>query len=216
VAGVTTPDPDQRGHAVTVHLVRHGQSTWNVEGRLQGQTPHPGLTDLGRAQARAAGDRLAALVPTSAPDEVALWSSDLTRARQSAELVADRLGLPHSHIRIDPALREQALGDLEGALTSDLDADPVPPPPGKHLADIRWGGPASESVRDVDARIAAYLARALPTAPAHLILLTHGDTLRILHARLTGRSYRDLDWDLPIPNGAVVTVNSVEPPAHPR
>jgi broad specificity phosphatase PhoE len=89
----------------TLLLVRHGETDWNAEGRLQGHTDMP-LNDLGRRQARALADELAG-------DGIeAVYSSDLARASETAEIVAERLGLP---VGLDPDLREKDWGTWEGA-----------------------------------------------------------------------------------------------------
>lgn len=177
-----------------LHLVRHGQSTWNVEGRLQGQTPHPELTDLGRAQAQAAADLLAERITGT----VAVVSSDLVRARQSADIIAATLGVA---VVDDPDLREQSVGDLEGRLTSALEATPAAEGD-THLSEVRWGG--GESLEDVHLRLAAPVARALSATHDHVVWVTHGITTSVALARLAGRSHRDVEWD-PIANGAVVS-----------
>ena len=84
-------------------LVRHGETAWNAEGRVQGQTDVP-LNVVGTAQAGAVGAALA--------DErfAAIYSSDLTRVRQTAEPAAQRLGLA---IRYDAAPRERHYGMFE-------------------------------------------------------------------------------------------------------
>ena len=188
-------------HRVVLHLVRHGESTWNVQRRLQGQTAHPALTPLGVRQAQDA----AAVLASRVDDAAMLWSSDLVRARQTADVVGHRLGLP---VRETAALREQALGSMEGRLTRDL--VPEPTPPGRHISEIRWAG--GESVADVHERIGAFLGGLLradgaeadgPRAMEH-VLVSHGDTIRIALAWLDGRGHRDVEWT-PIPNGAVVT-----------
>jgi len=72
-------------------LVRHGQSGWNVVGRIQGQSPQaPGLTETGREQAAQAAQVLAG----QAPGATLVVASDLTRAAQTAGIIADLLGLP--------------------------------------------------------------------------------------------------------------------------
>lgn len=177
-----------------LHLVRHGQSTWNVDGRVQGQAHHPDLTDLGRTQAQAASELLTSRVSGT----VRVVSSDLVRARQTAEIIARTLGVT---VMDDPDLREQALGSLEGRLTSQLTAEPVPD--GTHLSEVRWGG--GESLEDVHRRLAAPITRALTATCANVVWVTHGDTMRVAQARLAGRSHRDVEWD-PIANGAVVSV----------
>ena len=96
---------------LTLLVVRHGQSEWNALGLMQGQTADIPLTDLGHAQAAAGAAELAALGPG------ALISSDLLRARQTAEHCARATGLP---ITVTPALREQGYGVLEGRPSREL------------------------------------------------------------------------------------------------
>ena len=76
----------------TLLLVRHGETDWNADGRLQGHTDRP-LSDYGRRQARQLADQLK---DEELEDEEleAIYSSDLARARETAEIVGERLGLP--------------------------------------------------------------------------------------------------------------------------
>lgn len=80
--------------------VRHGQSTWNVLDRLQGHELSPPLTDLGREQAAQAAETLATV------GAVRLLSSPATRAIETAEIIADRLGLT---VEVEPLLLEKGL-----------------------------------------------------------------------------------------------------------
>jgi len=88
----------------TLLLVRHGETDWNAEGRLQGHTDRP-LSDYGRRQAQELAGEL--------EDEEleAIYSSDLVRARGTAEIVGERFGLP---VVLDPDLREKDWGTWEG------------------------------------------------------------------------------------------------------
>ncbi|GAB3757929.1 hypothetical protein GCM10027599_24630 [Yimella radicis] len=177
----------------TVHLVRHGRSTWNEQGRIQGQTPHPPLTELGRTQALAAARTLRAAIGAQSAQIV---SSDLVRAQQTAQIIGAALDLP---VRTDVRLREQGLGEMEGRLARELTAQPAPE--GVPVEEVRWGG--GESLLDVHRRLSALMAE-LATAPTeHLVLVTHGDTLRMALAVLAGRTHRQLDWDLAVDNGSV-------------
>ena len=88
----------------TVHLARHGESDWNAAGRWQGHADRP-LTDLGRRQAAELAERLADVRLD------AVYSSDLRRARETAEPVAERQGL---EVRALPALREVDVGGWSG------------------------------------------------------------------------------------------------------
>ena len=89
-------------------LIRHGETDWNVARRIQGHTDIP-LNHTGLEQAR--------LLAQSLADEQfdAIYSSDLGRARQTAEAVAHRL---HQTVRLDPLLRERHYGEFQ-ALTYD-------------------------------------------------------------------------------------------------
>lgn len=173
-------------------LVRHGQSTWNVEKRLQGQTSHPPLTELGRAQAAQAAEKLQELSPTS------ILSSDLLRAVETATIIGEALGLD---MRTTPLLREQGLGEMEGQLTKDL--RPQPTPEGKHITEIRWGG--GESILDVHQRMATLLQHLRAEQADGTVLVSHGDAIRVLIAVLRGRTHREVEWDI-IGNGDVLSV----------
>lgn len=95
-----------------IYLIRHGVTEWNRAMRLQGQTDIP-LDTEGLAQADAIAQRLAAL---PSPPTV-LFTSDLTRAKQTGQAVADRLGLC---IQTTPLLRESNLGEWEGLTQPEI------------------------------------------------------------------------------------------------
>ena len=93
-------------------LVRHGETDWNLAGRWQGQSPHaPPLNPVGQAQAEALLTQLNGFVFD------AVYSSDLLRALQTAEIAAAKLRLP---VQIEPRLREINQGKWEGMLGSDV------------------------------------------------------------------------------------------------
>jgi len=99
---------------IDLWLVRHGQTDWNLVGKWQGQSPDaPPLNDVGRAQVLALRDQLKDVQFST------LYSSDLLRARQTAELIADSLCLP---INFDSRLREMNLGDWEGMCSDEIQA----------------------------------------------------------------------------------------------
>ena len=92
----------------TLLLVRHGETDWNAEGKLQGHTDRP-LNAYGRRQAQTLAERFA----SESID--ALYASDLSRARETAEILGAKLGLG---VEVDPDLREKNWGNWEG-LTSE-------------------------------------------------------------------------------------------------
>ena len=185
----------------TLYLVRHGQSEWNLTGRLQGQAPGIALTALGRAQAESAACELAE-VPAAA-----LYSSDLMRARETAGHIAARLALP---VTIDARLREQGYGPLEGMPTRRLLDEPP-----YDYADPDAHAPGGESIRDVHRRMAAVLADCLGRHTGrHVVLVGHGDSLRIGLAWLNGHPADQVPWTA-IPNGSV-HVFRTDPSGGPR
>lgn len=96
----------------TLILVRHGETDWNVEGRYQGQADPP-LNDTGLRQARQTALELQNL------GLYALYTSDLRRAQQTAQVIAETSGLT---MRLEPRLREVNLGEWEGMLYTEIKA----------------------------------------------------------------------------------------------
>lgn len=175
-----------------IHLVRHGQSTWNVLRRIQGQTPHVPLTPLGERQARDAAKRLAACGAR------AVYSSDLRRAFLTALPVAERLGV---EVTLDPDLRERSLGDFEGRQSADAWAAA-----GAAWADPCWRPPGGESIHDVCMRVRAFLRRLHSRADGSpVVVVTHGDTAGIVLGLLRGCPDDELPWNA-MANGEVITV----------
>jgi probable phosphoglycerate mutase len=95
----------------TIYFIRHGETDWNVEGRLQGQKDIP-LNDLGRVQAEEAGRRLMGLVPHV--EDLAYVASPMTRTRETMALLRKAMGLEPDHYRLDGRLVELTFGDWEG------------------------------------------------------------------------------------------------------
>ncbi|HUQ38954.1 MAG TPA: histidine phosphatase family protein [Acidimicrobiales bacterium] len=93
-------------------LLRHGQSVWNAEGRWQGSADPP-LSADGAAQAALAAEQL------EAEQLWAVWSSPLSRARQTAEIISARLGL--GAVLLEPGLRERDVGQLSGLTTPEIE-----------------------------------------------------------------------------------------------
>jgi broad specificity phosphatase PhoE len=150
----------------TILLVRHGETDWNIERRVQGHTDRP-LTEAGRAQARALADEL-----EGEPID-AVYSSDLERARETARVVAERRGLDVTAI---PELREKHFGTWEG-LTDDEVLVRFPEARRGH-----WGD--AETTEQVSQRVLGALRRIAGAHPGRRVLVvTHGGPVRavLLH-----------------------------------
>ena len=150
-------------------LVRHGESTWNAEERLQGQLDPP-LSDRGREQARALAPVLDGL-----PHERVICS-DLARARQTAEL----LGLQPA--RLDPAWREIDVGSWAGRTAAEIDAQ------SPELTNWRGGprtAPDGETWDAFSARVGGAVD-ALVEAGGSWMVVCHGGCIRVAVAHITG------------------------------
>jgi broad specificity phosphatase PhoE len=113
--------------ARVIYYIRHGETSWNAEGRLQGAQDIP-LNDLGRRQAAHAGHVLAELFARDGRDKSSLpfVASPLGRARTTMELVRGALKLPPDEYALDDRLREIGYGVWEGSTLAEMQAaDPV-------------------------------------------------------------------------------------------
>ena len=122
-------------------LIRHGQTTYNASGRMQGHLDTE-LSDVGYEQARAAARLL------RDQDVVKIVASDLQRARETARVVAESLGLDFS---TDPRLRETNLGQWQGKSSAEVDAE-FPGARAIWRHDPPWAPPEGESRVDVARR----------------------------------------------------------------
>jgi broad specificity phosphatase PhoE len=177
-----------------IRLARHGETNDNVEPyRFQGWTDTP-LNDTGRSQAHELAERVAG-------DGIAsLWSSDLSRARETAEIVGARIGLEPT---LDSRLREGARGRWEGHLMVDVErAEP------DLYAAWRRGGahfrfPDGESLLEHQQRVTEALGEIHDAGPLPALVVCHGGSIRVM---LCAADQRGLDafHTFDVPNVAVV------------
>jgi broad specificity phosphatase PhoE len=166
---------------ITLHFIRHGETTWNVERRFQGQSDVP-LTLRGREQA----EELAASLADRPIG--AIYSSDLSRALETARPLAVRLGL---ELVLEPRLRERNFGWAEGRTDDEVDL---------RYPRSWWGDPdgripGGESRRDVWSRVAPFLDELLTHPPAtEIALVTHGGTIRVATGYLAQENLETLEW----------------------
>jgi broad specificity phosphatase PhoE len=152
-------------------LWRHGQTTYNAERRFQGQSDIP-LNDVGREQARRAAPYLAAMKPD------AIFSSDLSRASETAAILARLTGLP---FQLDKDLRERSGGSWEGKTADEIRAE-FPE------AFAAWAPVDGESAEAVADRSSAALERIADSLPGGslAVVVSHGGALGFGAARLLG------------------------------
>jgi glucosyl-3-phosphoglycerate phosphatase len=155
-------------------LWRHGQTEWNVAGRGQGHLDVP-LDEVGRQQARSAAARLASLRPS------AIISSDLSRAYETAEALADLTGL---EIRRDSALREIHLGQWQGLTRGEVNERFAEERRRIQAGEDVRRGVDGETVAEVADRAGAALERAAKLADGTdggrtVIVVAHGLSLRV-------------------------------------
>lgn len=164
-------------------MLRHGQTEYNAGSRMQGQLDTD-LSDLGRAQAVAVAEVLSKRQP------LAIVSSDLRRAFDTAVELGDRSGLP---VQVDPRLRETHLGEWQGLTHLEVDAAA----PGARLAwrdDARWAPHGGESRVDVAARSLPLVAELVAEhrdwgadgQDCPVVLVAHGGLIAALTAALLG------------------------------
>ena len=177
-----------------IYLVRHGQTVFNAEGRLQGHVDSP-LTELGESQARRAGATLAGLVGDAAGWRIV--SSPLGRARATAEAVRQALGV--TEVEIDARLIELSWGEWDGALRAELKARNP-----DAFGDSGWSfrSPTGEPYEAVQARMADWLASLPPEPERRIIAVSHGVAGRVLRGVYAGLS-RDETVEQAVPQDAV-------------
>ncbi len=165
--------------ATRLIVIRHGETAWNVDTRIQGHLDIP-LNDTGRQQARKLGRALAGGPPLDA-----IYTSDLSRAHETARAVGDATGVP---VVTDTGLRERRFGTFEGRTFAEIELE-LPE------QSIRWrkrdpvfapeGGESLIELRERVVSTAAGLAAR--HAGGHIALVAHGGVLDILYRTATGQ-----------------------------
>ncbi|WP_157018313.1 histidine phosphatase family protein [Mesorhizobium xinjiangense] len=185
-----------------VYFIRHGQTDWNVETRLQGQADID-INDTGRAQATANGRRLAGLIDD--PESFDYVASPMRRTRETMEIVRQELGLPREGYRLDPRLLEVHFGDWQGYTFDELER--VHPGASGERNRDKWRfvppGEKGESYAMLAERVRPWLnALDRPT-----VCVTHGGVIRALFV-LTGNATQGEAQDLHIAQDRVLAMKA--------
>ena len=152
-----------------LYFVRHGESTWNVEGRFQGQLDAP-LSDLGVRQAHAVAQRIAREAPPAA-----IVSSPLSRALRTAQIIGEACSIP---VSIDDRLIEICHGQWQGVLESDVVRRWPALYEQWHDTPVSVTFPDGESLRQVQTRFDLFVKDAL-LLPSPLLICTHDVLVRL-------------------------------------
>jgi 2,3-bisphosphoglycerate-dependent phosphoglycerate mutase len=164
----------------TLVIIRHGQSSWNLENRFTGEVDVP-LTEEGRAEAHQAGKKLAGYIFSKA------FTSMLTRAWETLAIVLKETGQPDLPILKDKALNERNYGRLQGLNKAETALKY-----GDHQVEI-WrrsfdtAPPGGESLQDTAARVIPYYEnhiQPLLSSGENILIVAHGNSLRALMMKL--------------------------------
>lgn len=176
--------------SATLVFIRHGETDWNVERRLQGQQDTP-INDNGRAQAARNGRTLKSIAGVKGFD---FASSPLQRAAETMRIVRSELGLAPGGFRTDPALIEITFGTWEGSTLEELAA--VDPDAVRRRQADKWGyvPPGGESYRMIRDRVRSWLA----TIQTDTVAVSHGAVGRVVQGIVFGIAEHDVP-SLPSP-----------------
>jgi probable phosphoglycerate mutase len=165
------------GRALEILLVRHGETDWNSQRRIQGQLDVP-LNQTGRDQARA----VAAHLVGTAID--AIYASDLARASQTAEPIAAALGLD---VRIDPRLRERHFGSLQGRFYEELQRESPEAHRRMQSRDLDFNLGGGETLPRFHERVCGALSDLAARHPqGRVVVVSHGGVLDCLYRLSSG------------------------------
>jgi broad specificity phosphatase PhoE len=188
--------PTLTAGSASVYLARHGQTAYNLEGRFQGQLPVP-LDATGRAQAVDLAERAAA------HGFRALWCSPLLRARETADVVARRIGLQP---REDARLMETDAGDWTDLSFAEVMAEAPEQFAAFASGDPGFAFPGGESFAEQDERVSAAIEE-IERGELPAIVVCHGMVIRAALARRAGHALKRFER---VPNAALVPLDPVE------
>jgi broad specificity phosphatase PhoE len=179
-----------------VYLARHGQTAYNLDGRFQGHLPVP-LDATGRAQAEDLAERAVA------HHFRALWCSPLVRARETADVVARRIGLEP---KADARLMETDAGDWTDRSFADVQAEAPQQFAAFAAGDADFAFPGGESFAEQEERVGAALED-VERGELPALVVCHGMVIRAALAARAGHRVKRFER---VPNAALVPLDPVE------
>jgi probable phosphoglycerate mutase len=159
------------------YFIRHGETDWNAERRLQGRRDIP-LNDRGRRQAAQCGDTLRDLIAGhgKAPADFAFVSSPLSRASETMDIMRGVLGLPAAGYAIEPRLAELSFGRWEGRTYREIGAEDRQVLKVRERDKWNFRPPDGESYADLLARVQAWHGG----VTGDIVVTAHGGVARVV------------------------------------
>ncbi|WP_082735546.1 histidine phosphatase family protein [Polycladidibacter stylochi] len=172
-------------------FIRHGQTDWNKEGRMQGHQDIP-LNETGELQAEAIGERLYEFLEETSrlPADFEWLCSPMKRACQTMDIIREKMVLPEGQYRIENRLKEITFGTFEGKTLDEIAK--ARPEHVEGRKQDKWGfvPPEGESYQMLTSRVEAWLM----TTHRPMIIVSHGGVLRALRGLLCGHP----DHEVPV------------------
>jgi broad specificity phosphatase PhoE len=190
----------QRNSGNTIWLLRHGESTWNASGLVQGQAEGPLLNQAGRQQVSTASDVVSRL-PIGT-----IVSSDLARAQETASIVGKRLGVAWT---FDSDLRERDFGYAQGRPMRYLGPEWSGVEDGR-VVDADARPPGGESLHELSQRVDRFFCRlAEHQHRGDVLVVTHGGFIRVALAKCDGVPVSRMAWGQ-VPNAGLWSLGTHE------
>ncbi len=187
---------------VTLYFIRHGQTDWNFERRIQGQIDID-LNDTGREQAAQNALSLHEVRPDIA--DLAFVASPLSRCCETMEIIRACIGLPRDGYTTDDRLKEIHFGAWQGQHWSDVEKTD-PEGAAAHAADpYAWRPEGGESYADLMVRIGQWLA----TVDLDMVVVSHGGVSRALRGHILGIDVQEMTT-LKVPQNKVLVLRKDE------
>ena len=164
--------------APTLYFVRHGQTDWNVENRIQGQHDIP-INQTGRQQARRNGLALADLLDD--PNRYRFIASPLGRTRETMNIIRQQMGLPSQGYETDDRLKEIYFGLWQTYTMAELGETQASAVAAREADKFNFRPPLGESYADLLNRVRSWL----PYVVEDSVIVCHGGVLRMLIHHLT-------------------------------
>ncbi|WP_250958709.1 histidine phosphatase family protein [Rhizobium sp. CG5] len=186
-----------------IYMIRHGQTDWNAEGRMQGQKDID-LNATGRGQAMRNGETLAHVLGETA-GQFDFVASPLKRTRETMERIRAEMGLDPLAYRLDERLKEVSFGDWEGFTLPEIAR--ITPDRVEERARHKWDfippGPDAESYEILSWRIGAWLA----SVERPTVCVSHGGVIRSCF-RLVGKMDEEEACDIDIPQDRILKMDT--------